>query len=91
VIQCESHNAVVALLANTDMLALMQRRMLREPFAREFLQEVAVAEPMPSVTAGIFTRADAPLTRLAAAMARAVATVARQFVRSTPGSEADDK
>lgn len=91
VIQCESYNAVVALLAKTDMLGLMQRRMLREPFAREFLQDVAVAEPMPSVTAGIFTRADAPLTRVAAAMARAVAAAARQVARSASGSEVGNK
>jgi DNA-binding transcriptional LysR family regulator len=91
VIQCESYNAVVALLAKTDMLGLMQRRMLSEPFAHEFLQEVAVAEPMPSVTAGIFTRADAPLTRVSAAMARAVAAAARQVARSASGSEVGNK
>ena len=81
VIQCESHNIMVALLAGTDMLGLMQRRMLNEPFAREFLQEIPIAEPVPSVTAGIFTRADTPLTRVAAAMARNVTAVARGLAR----------
>ena len=91
VVQCESYNAVVALLAKTDMLGIMQRRMLRESFARDFLQEIAIAEPVPSVTAGIFTRADAPLTRVAAAMARAVAVVARQLAGSTSGSGVGDR
>lgn len=84
VIQCESHSVMVALLAGTDMLGLMQRRMLREPFAREFLREIPIAEPVPWVTAGIFTRADTPLTRVAAAMVRHVTAVARSLAR--PGS-----
>jgi hypothetical protein len=66
------------------MLGLMQRRMLREPFAREFLREIPIAEPVPWVTAGIFTRADTPLTRVAAAMVRHVTAVARSLAR--PGS-----
>jgi hypothetical protein len=35
---------------------------------------------MPSVTAGIYTRADTPLTRVAAAMARAATSVARRLI-----------
>jgi hypothetical protein len=37
---------------------------------------------VPSVTAGIFTRADTPLTRVAAAMAKNVTAVARGLARS---------
>jgi LysR family transcriptional regulator of abg operon len=84
VIQCESHNIMGPLLAGTDMLGLMQRRMLKEPFAREFLQEIPIAESVPSVTAGIFTRADTPLTRVAAAMAKNVTVVARGLARTVP-------
>jgi hypothetical protein len=36
---------------------------------------------MPSVAAGIYTRADAPLTRVAAAMVRAATSVARGQAR----------
>jgi LysR family transcriptional regulator of abg operon len=82
VIQCESYNTVVALLAKTDMLGVMQRRMLKEPFARDYLQEIPIAHTMPSLTAGIFTRADAPLTRVAAAMAKAAIAVARGLART---------
>src|SRR5262245_12729413 len=85
VIQCESHGIMVALLAGTDMVGLMQRRLLKEPFAREFLEEIRIREPVPSVTAGIFTRADTPLTRVAAAMVKNVSAVAREFAR--PGSK----
>jgi len=82
VIQCESYNTVVALLAKTDMLGFMQRRILGEPFGRGVLQEIPIAEAMPSVTAGIFTRADTPLTRAAAAMAKAATAVARDLARA---------
>ncbi len=82
VMQCEAYNTVVALLAGTDMLGLMQRRLLTQSFARDFLQEVKVVEPMPSSTAGMFLRADTPLTRSAAAMAKAVTLVARNLARS---------
>jgi len=81
VIQCDSYNTVVALLAKTDMLGVIRRRTLQEPFARDFLQEIPIADTMPSVTAGIFTRADTPLTRVAAAMAKAAIAVAREIAR----------
>jgi len=81
VIQCESHNVMVALLAGTDMLGLVQRQLMKEPSVREFLQEIPVVDPIPSVTAGIFTRADTPLTRAATAMAKSVTAVARGLAR----------
>ena len=58
----------------------MQRRMLKEPFARELLMEIPIVESVPSVTAGIYTRADTPLTRAAAAMARSLTAVARGLI-----------
>jgi LysR family transcriptional regulator of abg operon len=82
VMQCQAFNAIVALLAKTDMLGFMQRRLLAEPFARDFLQAIPVAEPMPSVTAGIYTRADTPLTRTASAMVKAVIAASRNLARS---------
>jgi len=82
VIQCESHNTLVALLAGTDMLGLMQRRMLAEPNGRDLLQEIPIADAVPSVTAGIFTRADTPLTQVAAAMVKAATAVARSLARA---------
>ena len=77
-IQCVGGLSLVTLLANSDMLALLQRDFLDRPPTSEFLQEIAVAEAMPSVTAGLYTRADTPLTRVAAAMARHVTAVARE-------------
>jgi LysR family transcriptional regulator, regulator of abg operon len=83
VIVCEYYNTVVALLGNSDMMGLMQRRALNESPARECLQELHVAEEIPAVTAGIYTRANTPLTRAASAMAKAASAVARDLVDLT--------
>jgi DNA-binding transcriptional LysR family regulator len=76
-VQCESQNTMVALLGRSDMLGILQRRTLA---AAPVLQEIALTDSMPAVTAGIYTRADTPLTRVAAAMARAATSVARRLV-----------
>ena len=82
VMQCQAFNAIVALLAKTDMLGFLQHRMLVEPFANDFLQAIPVAEPMPSVTVGMYTRADTPLTRTASAMVKTVIAASRNLARS---------
>lgn len=79
--QCDSFSSIVTLLAQTDMVAPIARRLLASPFARDALQQIPVAERMASATRGIITRADAPLTRVAAAMAKAVIAVGRQLAR----------
>src|SRR6266487_4164275 len=71
----------VVVLEKSDMLGIMSRRLLAERFARDVLQEIAVAEPMPSYTVGMFTRTSPPLTRVAAGMAKAVTTAARKLAR----------
>jgi LysR family transcriptional regulator, regulator of abg operon len=82
VVQCESYNTIVAMVAKTDMLAIIARLLLAEPFARSVLEEIAIAEPAPTLNVGMFTRADAPLTPAAAAMAKAVTAATRALVRS---------
>jgi len=82
-IQCDSYHTAIGMLAGTDMLGIMSRRLIKDSFAREFLRQIDVAEPMPSYTGGMFTRADSPLTPLAAAIAKAVTTAARALARST--------
>lgn len=81
VVQCESYHTMVAMLARTDMLGMMGSRLLAEPFARDLLKKVPVSDSLPSLTVGMFTRIDAPLTPLAAVMAKAVAAAARQLAR----------
>lgn len=81
VIECDSHTSMVTLLTKTDMLGTISRRLLATPLVRDALEVIAVAEPLPSLSVGISTRHDPPPTRVAAAMARAVTTAARNCVR----------
>lgn len=78
-IQCESLNVMVALLADTDMLAVTSRRMLSLPQAGASLLEIRTAERMPPMTTGLLTRAAAPLTPAAAAMAKALVEIGREL------------
>ena len=80
-IRCDSYHVALTLLAKTDMLSILARRMLTDSPARELLQQIPVAEQMPSRTVGIFTRTDSPLTSIAAEMAKAVTLIARQIAK----------
>ena len=79
-VQCESHNVALAVLAKTDMLGIISNRLLASTAARD-LQPISVKESLPSYTTGIFTRKDLSLTRPAAALARALTLAARRLVR----------
>ena len=78
-LQCDSYNVAVSTIANSDALGLIVRRFLATAPARDLLQEIKVAEPMPTVTIGMIARKDTPLTPTAAAMAKIVTSVARQL------------
>jgi DNA-binding transcriptional LysR family regulator len=82
VIQCESHSAFLRLLAGSDMIGVLPRRMLVEEGIRGILREIRVAEVLHAHTVGIFTRADTPPTRLAQTMAKALATAGRKLAFS---------
>ena len=77
VIQCESYNTAIRLIAKTDMLGFLVRQLLSDPLLGDLLQEIPVAEPLPSFAVGMFTRTGTPLTEVAAAMAKAVISAAR--------------
>lgn len=81
-IQCESANASLLLFANTDVVALLPRGFFSLPSAGGVLQEIAIAERIPSFTFGLFKRADAPLTPIASGLAKAVTAVARRLARA---------
>jgi LysR family transcriptional regulator of abg operon len=82
VIQCESYNTAIGLIAKTDMLGFLSRQLLSESILGDFLQEIPVVESMPSFIVGMFTRADTPLTEIAGAMAKALTAAARALTRS---------
>jgi LysR family transcriptional regulator of abg operon len=82
VIQCESHTAFLRLLATSDVLGILPRRILAEDGIRGVLREIRVAEPLRVLTVGMFARSDAPLTRLAQAMAKALAAAGKRLAFS---------
>ena len=75
--ECESLSTMLTLLATTDMLAVVQHPFLNMPQAAQHVQEIQIAERLPGLTVGLHTRADAPLTRPAAALARWLADLGR--------------
>jgi len=77
VIQCESYNTAIGLLAKSDMIGFLTRQSLSDSILGDFLAEIPVAEPLPSFAVGLFTRTGTPLTQAASAMAKAVIAAAR--------------
>ena len=80
-VQCESYNAMVALIAHSDVLGVLSRRILGHPLVRESIEEIRIANGPAPFTVGLFSRSRAPLSRLGAAMAKAITVSARQLVR----------
>ena len=79
--ECESLSTLLALLAGSDMLAVVQHPFLDLPQVAPQLQEIRIAERIPGLTVGLHTRADAPLTRPAAALARLLAEIGRTLLQ----------
>jgi LysR family transcriptional regulator of abg operon len=82
VVQCESYNLVVSVVARTNMLTLLSRRSLTLALARGALQVIPLKEQHPQLTVGMFTRADAPLTKHAAALAKVLVSETRALAKS---------
>lgn len=76
-VQCESYNVTISVVARSDMLGIIARRFITSAPARDLLQEIPVSDAMPALTIGLFMRKDPPLTPMAAAMAKTVSSVAR--------------
>ena len=72
---------MLTLLAGSDMLAVVQHPFLELTHADQLVQEIQIAERLPSLTEGLHTRADAPQTRPAAASARLLSDVGRALLK----------
>lgn len=84
-VHCDSYHTATALLAASDMLALMSRRQLATPFAAAALTVFEVPHQAPAFTVGLFTRVDVPMSAPAAALARAVSAVGRSLAGTGEG------
>lgn len=79
--ECESASTTLTLLAESDMLGVVQHPFMDMPGVAQVLQQIPIAERLPGLTVGLHTRADAPLTRPAAAMARLLADIGRRLLQ----------
>lgn len=78
---CESFAALLVLVAGTDLLAVLPRLLIANAFANVSLQAVPIQHRVPPQMISLITRADARLTPVAAAMAKAITSAARQLAR----------
>jgi LysR family transcriptional regulator of abg operon len=76
-VHCESYATALSLVACSDLLALMLREAVEMPIAQPVLQRIRIQEKVSRPTIGIFSRAGAPLSPTAAAMAQAIGGAAR--------------
>ncbi len=79
VIQCESYIGFLRLLESTDMLGIVPRS--TRPLSNDPLKVFELRETLPTLTVGLFTRKDSPLTPAAAALSKAVIAASRKLAR----------
>ncbi|MDM0014835.1 LysR substrate-binding domain-containing protein [Variovorax sp. J22P168] len=79
-VQCESIIGVLALIAKTDLLAILPRRWLRSEITATYTQEIALIQPLSPNVACVVRRSDLPLSPAAAAYVHALEVEATTFV-----------
>jgi DNA-binding transcriptional LysR family regulator len=79
VFQCESYIGFLRLLESTDMLGIIPRS--TRPLSGDPLRIFELSETLPTLTVGMFTRADSPLTPAAAELAKAVVASSRKLAK----------
>jgi DNA-binding transcriptional LysR family regulator len=77
IIECESFSAMLTLLARSDLLAVVQHPFMDLPQVADAVQQIPIVQRLPGMTVGLHARADAPLTRPAAALARLLLEIGR--------------
>lgn len=60
---------MLALLAGSDMLAVVHHPFLKMPQVAEQIQEIPIVEHLPGMTVGLHIRADTSLTQPASSLA----------------------
>jgi len=78
-VHCESYNAMVALIARSNVLGVLSRRILTHPSVAGSIEEIQLEDGPTPFTVGLFSRSRAPLSRSAATMAKAVTLAAREL------------
>jgi len=84
-VHCESYATALALVARSDLLALVLRQVVEMPMAAAVLQRIRTREKVSRPSIGIYSRAGTPLSPTAAAMVQAFAAAARAPSRHRGG------
>jgi len=80
--QCESYRILIALLAQSNMLAMITGRLLAKAFAGDSLEAIPIAEKLSVYPTHLITRTGIPLSRPAALMAKMVVQSARRLAKT---------
>jgi LysR family transcriptional regulator of abg operon len=79
--ECESFSAMLTLLTGSDNLAVVPHPFLDMPQVGQAVREIPIAERLPGLTVGLYTRADAPLTKPTAELARLLTEIGRRLLQ----------
>lgn len=82
-VECESVHSFSALIAESDAIGLVSRRLVTDAVTRGTLIELSLADPLPSFRVGLYRRTDATPLPAAGAAIRILSAEARR-VFNTP-------
>jgi DNA-binding transcriptional LysR family regulator len=80
-LQCDAFGIQVAMLCESDAIALMTRQMLQQPSVKPLLEEIPLARQLPLLTMGLYRRADMQLTQAAGDLMQALTSSTREMLR----------
>ena len=80
-LQCDAFGIQVAMLCESDAVALMTRQMLQQPSVKPLLEEIPLARQLPLLTMGLYRRADMQLTQAAGDLMQALTSSTREMLR----------
>ncbi len=80
-LQCDAFGIQVALLCESDAIALMTRQMLQQPSVQPLLEEIPLARQLPLLTMGVYRRADMQVSQAAGDLMQALSGSTREMLR----------
>jgi len=80
-LHCDAFGIQVAILCQSDAIALMTRQMLQQPSVKGLLEEIPLTRQLPLLTMGLYRRADAQLTPAAVDLTQALTASTREMLR----------
>ena len=82
VVRSDSYVAMLALLAQTELIGALSHMLFEQRLARQYFEQFEIKERLPEFTLCLFLRTDSPLTPVAAAMVTAMKEAASRLAFS---------